>query len=215
MNENGVNDEKNESSKIENFHIFKNEDYTQDGFDHELSQFGMACLWLAIAVEADEGNNSFLRKEAFKIADSIGYRGESWAYNTLRNSAMVDIAHSWHLEHNEARYYGLFEKYVKDLLGKNASIAEGKNSAKSRPDKWVEMYGAEIPVEMKNGDFDAKALKQLQRYMKEFNSKVGIAVGKSITVDCPSNVVFVKTELMDYLESAESKKITLEDILSR
>ena len=202
------------NDKTPPFHIFKDENYTKDGFEHELALFGLACFELAIAVEAAEGNNRPLRDAAFHIADNIGYPGKSWAYNTVRNSAMIDIAVSEDRHDTEAKYYGLFEKHISKVLGDNAKIIEGHSNAQNKPDKWVEMNGVEIPVEMKKGDFDDKAMKQLRRYMDVFNSIAGIAVGRRMTVDCPENVIFVRTSSLDYWESLETKIISLEEILA-
>lgn len=210
-----MDESKEKIDKNRPFRIFKNEDYIKDGFVKELSWFGLACFYLAIAVDAAEGNNDALSEAAFRLADDVGYHGESWAYNTLRNSAMVDVVTSYDVTHMESRYYTLFEKHLTKVLGESSKIIKGRSDAKNKPDAWIEISGEEIPVEMKKGCFDAKALRQLQRYMTAFNSKLGIAVGMSMTVDCPSNVIFVETSSLEYWESLETKKITLDEILAK
>ena len=49
----------------------------------------------------------------------------------------------------------------------------------------------EIPVEVKYGKFDKKALKQLERYMKVYKCKMGIAIGNNLEVNIPENIKFV------------------------
>lgn len=206
---------KAENGTTADLHIFKNEEYTKDGLEKELAIFGLSCFYLAIAVDASEGNNDSLSKRFFGLADDLGYHGESWAYNTIRNSAMADVVFTKNRRDTEARYYDLFEKHLHKVFDESTKVIEGHSNAKNKPDKWIEINGVEIPVEMKKGEFDAKALKQLQRYMSVFNSVAGVAVGSHMTVDCPTNVIFVPTSTLDYWESLETKKISLDEILDK
>ena len=48
------------------------------------------------------------------------------------------------------------------------------------------------PVEVKIGDFNLKALKQLQRYMRAANTSKGVACGIRLVVDLPTGVEFVQ-----------------------
>ncbi|WP_439864550.1 hypothetical protein [Pseudomonas antarctica] len=72
---------------------------------------------------------------------------------------------------------------VSDFLG--AEILGGP----SQPDLLVDGV---IPVEVKVGAFNASALRQLQRYMAKYKSDTGVAVGRELLVQLPSNVRFIK-----------------------
>lgn len=53
------------------------------------------------------------------------------------------------------------------------------------------------PVEVKKGDFNASALKQLERYMLKLRSSNGIAVGRNLTCKLPKNITFIKIAYND------------------
>lgn len=72
-----------------------------------------------------------------------------------------------------------------------------KNNSKHIPDAWVEQDGEEIPVEMKLNDFDAKALKQLRRYINVYKKNKGIAIGRKLTVELPSDIRFISLEELE------------------
>lgn len=64
-------------------------------------------------------------------------------------------------------------------------------NVKNKPDGFVRMADEVVPVEIKRDAFDAKALKQLQRYMRVYKSQKGVAVAPALDCDLPENVVFV------------------------
>lgn len=80
-------------------------------------------------------------------------------------------------------------------------LTKRDNMSKHRPDRWMLHNGEYVPVEMKFGKFDQKALNQLQRYMKVYGCKEGIAVAEEFTVDLPKNVYPVRYK-QEWLEDA-------------
>lgn len=61
-----------------------------------------------------------------------------------------------------------------------------------RPDAWLCLDGREVPVEIKRGAFDGKAVLQLVRYMRVYDCEHGVAVAPSLAVPLPSNILFVE-----------------------
>jgi hypothetical protein len=59
----------------------------------------------------------------------------------------------------------------------------------SQPDLLID---GKIPVEVKIGDFNASALRQLQRYMSKYKSERGVAVGKRLLVELPDGITFTE-----------------------
>ncbi len=64
-----------------------------------------------------------------------------------------------------------------------------------QPDGFIGWRGLEVPVEIKRRVFNAKALSQLQRYMKVYDSEMGIAVAPQLTCALPSNIHFVEVSI--------------------
>ena len=133
-----------------------------------------------------------LARWVLNIASRLFHWQEDWAFNELYGTVAMDITRHW-IE-TEASLYTRFEEKAPEILGGDAKIVRVKVKPKHRPDSWVRMNGNNIPVEIKLGKFDAKALKQLQRYMSVYESSLGIAVGERATVDLPENVIFISTK---------------------
>lgn len=108
---------------------------------------------------------------------------------------------------NEAYYQNLFKEIYPLMSG--ASIVEIKHDKENIPDAWVNYNGENIPVEIKKDKFNKKALSQLQRYIKAYNAKKGIAVGMELTIELPENIQFVPiSSLIEYKNKSldESKE---------
>lgn len=56
------------------------------------------------------------------------------------------------------------------------------------------------PVEIKAGEFNGAALRQLQRYMKKYNSDCGVAVGSKLTTELPKGITFVQIVFVKHLQ---------------
>ena len=67
----------------------------------------------------------------------------------------------------------------------------------SEPDVVID---GRIPVEIKAGVFNGAALRQLQRYMKKYNSDCGVAVGAKLTTELPKGVTFVQIVFVEHLQ---------------
>jgi hypothetical protein len=70
--------------------------------------------------------------------------------------------------------------------------AEKVSGPKSRthiPDGWVSYGGDVIPVEVKKGAFTLAALRQINRYMREFGKNRAVAVASSFPIAMPPNII--------------------------
>lgn len=98
-----------------------------------------------------------------------------------------------------AQSYISTEEYIHTMFKKVYPTVEKRGiSPKNRPDSWLysEVFGY-IPVEIKKGTFNEKALNQLERYMKFYKCDKGYAVGKELSVDLPENITFVSIESLE------------------
>lgn len=84
------------------------------------------------------------------------------------------------------------EKVIK--IVEDSEIVQMINDRNHQPDLWLKVKGEEIPVEIKLSNFDLKALKQLERYIKHYNCNKGIAIGSNLVVDLPKNIYFISIE---------------------
>lgn len=101
------------------------------------------------------------------------------------------VLHSLSVDLRESRSEkALFLSFIKENKFDLNFIDPPKKEASHQPDAWVLIDGEECPVEAKKGEFNAKALKQLLRYMKVFGASKGVAVAKSLKTPLPENVVF-------------------------
>ena len=99
-------------------------------------------------------------------------------------------------------FYKVTEVDVHEWFFKNCSkvldgyfLTKRRNHEKHQPDAWAIKNGKYVPVECKLGEFDAKALKQLLRYMDFYKTDEGIAVAKELCCELPPNIKFVKHEV--------------------
>ena len=116
------------------------------------------------------------------------------ALSKLYSAARLDIA--WARSRSRLELTGTqprFESNLETLLpgATMAKKPKPKTPTRLRPDFWVELEGAVMPVEVKKGKFNAKALDQLLGYMQEFGCDQGVAVGATLAVTLPQNVRFV------------------------
>ena len=87
-----------------------------------------------------------------------------------------------HDESNHDAYMEIFN--VKDIV-------DIKSDGRNIPDAWVSNGTENIPVEMKKGTFNKKALSQLQRYLSKYKCNKGIAIGRDLSVEIPDNIQFI------------------------
>lgn len=129
-----------------------------------------------------------LSSKLFHIQDDV-------TFNTLYGAVALEIA--WSNTKGESNIHALFNKYATKLLGENAEIIKKHCHQKHRPDLWVRINGEDVPVEMKLGTFNKKALTQLQRYISHYGSLSGIAVGESLKVVLPDNITFISIDRLE------------------
>lgn len=141
------------------------------------------------------------KHQSYEVINSINtfYEGKlGLTFYKLRHAVM--IYNAWRFQKNEFHYQDLFKEKCSSLgLGK---IVKHKNNGKDIPDAWVNRNGELIPVEVKVSDFNAKALKQLNRYISSYKAKHGIAVARNLTVKLPDNIEFIP---FDKLEREENQ----------
>lgn len=158
--------------------------------DMKFNRFDM----LAMAYEASFDNEE-LAWEILNIASKMFHPQGDTTFNKLYGVVAMDIVRN-NLK-TEASIYPRFKKSVKSLFGENAKILKKKNNPKHQPDSWIRVNNQDIPVEIKLNQFNEKALKQLQRYMRFYKCKKGIAVGSSLSVVLPENIVFISINELD------------------
>lgn len=104
-------------------------------------------------------------------------------------------------EQSHRKEYAMYPVLAKCLEGE---ILGGPN----QPDCLIKG----IPLEAKVFDFNEKALKQLQRYMKKYKSNFGLAAGSELTVLLPESIFFIQVKFNDREYVIENLKETREFI---
>ena len=134
--------------------------------------------------------------EIINVADHLfGVSPTDYTYFSLRNCVYENIM--WEKSSKTELYYQcVFKSHIKEILGNEYELINKTSDNKNIPDAWVSCNNKVIPVEMKVGDFDSKALKQLLRYMDKYNSNNGIAIGKNLTTETPNNIQFISIDIV-------------------
>lgn len=140
-------------------------------------------------------NNNLDEAETLLKMTEVMYTNkiESETFNRICSS-LYDLIIYEENKKDELYYQGIFKAHCKEILGDDYNIYEMKNLQLKRPDAWVKYNELIIPVEMKMGNFNCSALKQLQEYMKLYKYSYGIAIGSKATIDLPSNITFIEIE---------------------
>lgn len=163
----------------------------------DFERFGKLAYIIASAVEADNNGHrdltNFLMKTVF---DLQSVTPSSPLVDILHFSGWANIIWSRSYERSEANVRTLFENYA-ELLIPDSKLIERRGDKHNIPDAWISIRGEEIPVEMKRNKFDAKAMRQLRRYMTAFNAKRGLAVAREMIIDCPDDVIFIPVATLE------------------
>lgn len=174
----------------------------------DFRRIGIASSYLGIAVDLAK-DNCF--ESAWyiisNIADKIGYSCcDDDTYIKLSNATKyyITLIEDRLCNFDEMYYQILFNKYAPDIIG-DCIVVEGECDRYNIPDSWVIVDGDLIPVEIKLGSFNKKALSQLERYIRVFEKNKGIAVGKSLNVELPNNITFIQTSKLDELDVDRKK----------
>lgn len=84
------------------------------------------------------------------------------------------------------------KEHLTELFGETAKLKTVIMDPKNKPDLFIEVKGITYPVEFKLRKFDNRALEQLKRYVRHYNSYGGFAVAPELTTELPENIWFVK-----------------------
>lgn len=76
-----------------------------------------------------------------------------------------------------------------------AALEDVKTSRHHVPDMFVRVNDNVVPVEIKLGNFDQKAVAQLRRYIDHYGASHGYAIGKKLTGKLDSDMTFVVASL--------------------
>lgn len=153
---------------------------------------GALSSFLATALDAKSEEESW---SILNAASIIGHQMNCDSFNNLYGAVAFEVVRKF--SRSEFYYQSLFKERIHKVLA-NCSVINKKSDGRNIPDAWVKLRGKAVPVEVKLGAFDARAMKQLLRYMRSYCSGAGIAVGKKLTVAIPKNVIFISlTELED------------------
>lgn len=126
-----------------------------------------------------------------QLASQLFHPQNDWVFDTLYDSVAMDITRKKMYESSEYWLHGYFKKNVKSILGDHVDLVDGPKHQNHQPDAWIKIKGELIPVEIKRGNFNQKALNQLMRYIKAFEAKRGIAIARELTTELPANIIFV------------------------
>ena len=97
---------------------------------------------------------------------------------------------------DEFYYHKLFKNNCEKLFP-DLTLIKKESISRHYPDAWVESDNEEVPVEIKLKNFDARALKQFNRYIDVYGKNKGIAIGKVLTVDLPPNIRFISLDELE------------------
>lgn len=107
---------------------------------------------------------------------------------------------------NEFTIQALFNSYA-DCVIPGAKVVKKKNDRHNVPDSWIELDGEEIPVEVKYGNFNKRAMDQLNRYVNAYSCKRGVAVGRALTTEFPEGYIFVSIEELETAQKENEKSV--------
>lgn len=148
---------------------------------------------LASAATSETKSQAWGRLE---LASKMFHFQKDETFNILYDEVALGLVRTFY--ENEFTIQNMFKENVEKILGsKYHLLKEKNNNPKHIPDAWVIYEDQEIPVEVKYNKFDKKALKQLQRYMKVYKSKTGIAIGRTLETNLPDNICFVSISEME------------------
>ena len=182
--------------------IYYNENFGDLDIETQFQALGEGAYLLALAI-AEEDNN--VSEKFFNLAANLFRSPIKCDYFwELYHAARIEKAYRSQIKMGEFVLQTKFKECAKKIID-GAEIVSGPSTVKNRPDAWVKIFGDMIPVEVKRGEFNKKALDQLNRYVSAFGSKYGVAVGEKLTCKLPENYIFVsKDEINAALESNDT-----------
>lgn len=151
------------------------------------------CCLLSLAIDFAHNGDREMSEGCMKAAQQCAIRlgDNDHVFNNLYGAVRTDLAWLERFDRHEFSLQSLFKEKLDGLLP-GSKLINGPSNSQNRPDAWVELEGEKIPVEVKKDAFDAKAVKQLLRYMKAFGCQHGIACAPSLSAPLPSNIRFIQ-----------------------
>lgn len=173
--------------------LFEGEAFSNVPPEIQLMVFGAISSKLAEIIDKIHHSN-ISEKEAWEMIRDIDEfeLGINCHYYDLLRTAVVHLIIDA-FQKDEFYYHGLFNKYA-HLVIPGCEVVERTSDGKNIPDSWIFLDGKYMPVEVKLHKFDKKAKNQLERYMRVYNTLMGVAVARELTVSLPDNIVFVGLE---------------------
>lgn len=181
---------------INNIQIFSNNQFSKLGTDKQLALLGGLTYILGKAADATTEKEAW---EYMRAASIVGHPLDCETFNHLYGAVACKITHKF--LKNEFYYQGLFKTYAEQIIP-GCEVVKKKTDSKNIPDAWIKMCYNIAPVEVKIGNFNHAALKQLMRYMETYDSSMGVAVGRELEVKLPRNIIFVSLKQLEDLEDA-------------
>lgn len=143
-----------------------------------------------LLVAAALTDNTEYAEDILEVTDRLfGRYTDDFNYDILREVVYENIILK-EMRKDELYYQEIFKSNVKEILGDSYHLIDIKSDSRNFPDAWITDGFRNIPIEMKVGTFNKKALIQLQRYLEKYNCDKGIAIGKELSVELPSATVF-------------------------
>jgi hypothetical protein len=133
-------------------------------------------------------------KQALELLDDIETTLAPGAFRPLRFVVMwyaMDMEDAQNLGNMESALYPIFTEKHAELIPGSVIVPRPRMGGHA-PDFMVEVGGRVGPVEIKRGNFDVAAVRQLQRYMEVSGADIGYAVAPALTATLPDHMRFVE-----------------------
>lgn len=103
----------------------------------------------------------------------------------------MDMEDSQNPGNMESALYPIFAEWHAELIPGSVIVTAPRMDG-NVPDFMVEVGGRVRPVEIKRGNFDLAAVRQLQRYMDVCGADIGYAVAPALTATLPDHMRFLE-----------------------
>lgn len=190
--------------KVKTFHVkdFGTIEVIKDNNKTEYIMNGFKIDRFELLALADEQEDEDTAWKIMDIASKLYHWQGDDTFNCLYGAVAMDIVR--HFTRDELYYHSVFKENYSKI--RNGKVVKRKTDGHNIPDAWVmDTDNNVIPVEIKLNKFDAKALKQLNRYMITYNSVKGIAVAKELSVKLPDNIEFISFPELKPVENNKNK----------
>ena len=127
--------------------------------------------------------------EYMKCASCLFHPQDDKAFNALYGATAMELARKQDISEFDVQH--VIKNNIKKIFGEDAELLSRKSDGKNIPDVWIRRNEEDVPIEVKFGRFDKKALRQLSRYMHAYGCAHGIAIASTLTVTLPENIQFI------------------------